>query len=62
MNVSMQIFWNMVSKDQPDEVLKATVGVVDVRDVAKAHVMALQKEVAGGHRIIVSNSKHPDSR
>ena len=30
---------------------------IDVRDVALAHVLALQKEEAGGERIIISSGK-----
>ena len=30
---------------------------IDVRDVALAHVLALQKEGAGGERIIISSGK-----
>lgn len=30
---------------------------VDVRDVAEAHALALEKEAAGGERIIISKGK-----
>lgn len=41
------------------QALKAKVSSwVDVRDVAEAHVRALLKQEAGGHRIIVSAGNH----
>jgi len=37
-----------------DEALEAGSSYVDVRDLAQAHVKAIQKEKAAGERIIIS--------
>ena len=34
---------------------------IDVRDVSEAHVLALEKEAAGGERIIISGGKSSTS-
>ncbi|EAU83930.1 hypothetical protein CC1G_10335 [Coprinopsis cinerea okayama7 len=57
LNSSMVHFWvNVISTDTPKtkEGLSFAASWVDVRDVAQGHVLALQKEAAGGERIILS--------
>ncbi|EFI27543.1 D-lactaldehyde dehydrogenase [Coprinopsis cinerea okayama7 len=57
LNSSMQGFWdNVISVDSPKswEALSFGASWVDVRDVALSHVLALEKEEAGGQRIILS--------
>ena len=41
--------------DNPDSMLVGSYSYIDVRDVALAHVVALEKEEAAGQRIIVSD-------
>ncbi|KAF8956235.1 D-lactaldehyde dehydrogenase [Flammula alnicola] len=55
LNVSLDIWFNMVFTEKPDAVLKSTHGYVHVKDIAAAHVIALEKEAAGGERIIVAS-------
>ncbi|PSR87356.1 hypothetical protein PHLCEN_2v5173 [Hermanssonia centrifuga] len=57
LNTSMLDWWSSVVKGRKDNETLASVGseYVDVRDIALAHVLALQKEAAGGHRIIISS-------
>jgi len=43
-----------VFREKGDKVLMTTYGYVQVQDAAAARVMALQKEAAGGERIIIS--------
>ena len=50
------MFFKPISSEQ--ELLRGT-GWVDVRDVAEAHVVALEKEEGGDERIIVSASSVP---
>lgn len=45
----------LINNRQPD----AYVTVVDVRDIARAHVNALAKEEASGERFIIANDKEP---
>ncbi|TFK38822.1 D-lactaldehyde dehydrogenase [Crucibulum laeve] len=58
LNASLQIFYAHVFSPtyspKSEEALKASTSWVDVRDVADAHIMALQKEKASGHRFIIS--------
>ncbi|KAG2007013.1 D-lactaldehyde dehydrogenase [Coprinopsis cinerea AmutBmut pab1-1] len=59
LNASMALWWDVVaSKDAPtiSKSLPVSKGSswVDVRDVAQAHVLALENEKAGGERIIVA--------
>ncbi|EJT96899.1 D-lactaldehyde dehydrogenase [Dacryopinax primogenitus] len=55
LNASVQILYDAVLTPMTGEVLYQFMGSwVDVRDVALAHALALQKEEAGGERIIVS--------
>ncbi|PPQ69915.1 LOW QUALITY PROTEIN: hypothetical protein CVT25_002473 [Psilocybe cyanescens] len=51
---SIQFWYEYMSLEQPEENLKMTCVYVDVRDIAAAHVEALKKQGAAGHRIIVS--------
>ncbi|KAF8959881.1 D-lactaldehyde dehydrogenase [Flammula alnicola] len=55
LNVSLDIWFNMVFAEKPDAVLKSTHGYVHVKDIAAAHVIALEREAAGGERIIVAS-------
>ncbi|KAH6904334.1 D-lactaldehyde dehydrogenase, partial [Coprinopsis sp. MPI-PUGE-AT-0042] len=50
---SVKFFWNFVVSDtpKPREALGGHATWVDVRDLAEAHVLALEKEKAGGERI-----------
>uniref|UniRef100_A0A8H7XUH4 NAD-dependent epimerase/dehydratase domain-containing protein n=1 Tax=Psilocybe cubensis TaxID=181762 RepID=A0A8H7XUH4_PSICU len=50
---SLQYWLHHACKAQPDDVLCDTMGFVDVHDVVAAHVAALEKEEAGGERIIL---------
>lgn len=36
---------------------KVCLGLVDVRDVAKAHVLALEKKESNGHRILITHKQ-----
>ncbi|KAF8874571.1 NAD-P-binding protein [Gymnopilus junonius] len=56
MNASMKnFFWDMITKEMPDDVLQDTFSFVDVRDVADAHVLALKIAKAAGERIVIAN-------
>ncbi|KAH9487420.1 Putative NADPH-dependent methylglyoxal reductase GRP2 [Psilocybe cubensis] len=52
---SVQVWYEFVAMDQPEEYLQATLSYVDIGDVTLAHVEALKKEAAGGQRIILSS-------
>jgi nucleoside-diphosphate-sugar epimerase len=56
LNTSVKSWWDNVVSDKPKtkETLAFASSWVDVRDLADAHVLALEKEAAGGERIIVS--------
>ncbi|THG95051.1 hypothetical protein EW026_g6529 [Hermanssonia centrifuga] len=56
LNSSMHDWWSSVVKGRRDNIFLATIGSawIDVRDLAQAHVLGIQKENAGGNRIIVS--------
>ncbi|PSS37211.1 hypothetical protein PHLCEN_2v944 [Hermanssonia centrifuga] len=56
LNTSMLEWFNNVVKRKRDDEFLASIGTawVDVRDLALAHVLALQKEAAGGNRFIIS--------
>jgi nucleoside-diphosphate-sugar epimerase len=54
LNASLEGWFNMVFKEQPEGALKGTYGYVHVEDISQAHILVLQKEEAGGERIIVS--------
>ncbi|KDR70025.1 hypothetical protein GALMADRAFT_255392 [Galerina marginata CBS 339.88] len=56
LNTSLQTWYDMVVAETPKtkETLSASNSWVDVRDTALAHVLALEKEEAGGERIITS--------
>ena len=55
----MKFWWDAVVGHlfPPEMALNGSQSWIDVRDVALAHVLALQKEEAGGERIIVSSGK-----
>ena len=62
---TQQLWWNKVIDIPSEGLTKEALGVkgghtwVDVRDLAEAHVRALEKEEAGGERIITSGGEHP---
>ncbi|PSS37994.1 hypothetical protein PHLCEN_2v177 [Hermanssonia centrifuga] len=57
LNSSNLDWWDAVVKGKKDDKFLATMGMewIDVRDVALAHILSLQKEAAGGNRCIVSS-------
>ncbi|KZV66765.1 NAD-P-binding protein [Peniophora sp. CONT] len=59
LNTSMVDLYNTITGKKTAEVLTGPGNAyVDVRDVARAHVLAIQKDDAGGQRIIVSAGSH----
>jgi nucleoside-diphosphate-sugar epimerase len=56
LNVSLAMFWDAVLSDAPKtrEALSVAWPFCDVRDLAEAHVLALEKQNAGGERILVT--------
>lgn len=54
LNTSLEAWFNAIFLDQPEARLKGTYGYIHVEDLALAHVTCMQKENAGGKRIIVS--------
>ncbi|KAF9482967.1 D-lactaldehyde dehydrogenase [Pholiota conissans] len=54
LNISLKIWFNLISTEKDDQVLGSTHGFIHPKDIAGAHVLALKKEAAGGHRIIVA--------
>lgn len=56
LNTSLQFYWMSVIADVPRtrEQLTAAVPFADVRDMAEAHVLALEKEKAAGERIFIT--------
>ncbi|KAG6880899.1 hypothetical protein C0993_003801, partial [Termitomyces sp. T159_Od127] len=56
LNTSLRLWYDVVVVGgQPEEFLKTGLAFIDVRDVAEAHTLALEKEAAGGERIIISS-------
>jgi hypothetical protein len=57
LNTSLQIWYEMVVADssKTKEALSESNSWVDVRDTALGHVLALEKDAAGGQRIITSS-------
>ena len=56
MNNTVQSFYGVMFNDLPKEQTYWTdINWVDVRDVALAHVLAMEKAEAAGERFIVSN-------
>ena len=57
------MWYDVVTKDTPPRTKEFLAGTssgwVDVRDAALGHVLALEKEGAGGERIITSAGKPP---
>ncbi|KAF8999630.1 hypothetical protein BDQ17DRAFT_1308413 [Cyathus striatus] len=60
LNTSLKAWYEIVVKNVPGTKasLEASNAWIDVRDVAEAHVRALEKETAGGERIIVSAGEY----
>ncbi|KAH6904519.1 D-lactaldehyde dehydrogenase [Coprinopsis sp. MPI-PUGE-AT-0042] len=60
LNLSLAIFWNSVMSDAPKtrEKLATAIPLGDVADIAEAHVLALEKEKAGGERILVTTGEY----
>ncbi|KAH6903136.1 D-lactaldehyde dehydrogenase [Coprinopsis sp. MPI-PUGE-AT-0042] len=59
LNGSMQVWWNLIIAPLPNSLpaqLFITTNAiwVDVRDIADAHILSLEKEAAGGERILVN--------
>jgi nucleoside-diphosphate-sugar epimerase len=61
-NDSNAMFTKIFQNPQPDAYLSSNIALVDVRDVSIAHIIALQKEEAGGERFIISgwDENHQD--
>ncbi|THG93230.1 hypothetical protein EW026_g7951, partial [Hermanssonia centrifuga] len=57
LNSSNLDWWDAVVKGKKDDAFLANMGLewIDVRDLALAHILSLQKEAAGGNRFIVSS-------
>lgn len=55
-NTSMADFYNTLLKGAKDDKTLATLGScwIDVRDLALAHILAIEKQEAGGNRFLVS--------
>ncbi|CAA7269673.1 unnamed protein product [Cyclocybe aegerita] len=60
LNSSLQTWYDLVVSESPKdkETLGQSAGWVDVRDTALAHVLALEKEAAGGERILITSGVH----
>ena len=61
LNTSLQIWYEKVVADSPKtkEALSESNTWVDVRDTALGHVLALEKDAAGGQRIVTaSGARH----
>ena len=56
LNTSVRQWYDAVLGNNQDETFLKSQGstYIDVRDVAEAHTLALEKEAAGGERIIIS--------
>ncbi|KAJ7590474.1 D-lactaldehyde dehydrogenase [Mycena floridula] len=54
LNLSLQQFFSIVVLGEMTAQLSVGNSWVDVRDVAEAHILALEKEAAGGERFIIS--------
>ncbi|KAH6918144.1 D-lactaldehyde dehydrogenase [Coprinopsis sp. MPI-PUGE-AT-0042] len=56
MNESLKFFWDNVISEVPktQQEIEMIINWVDVRDLADAHILAMEKEAAGGERIIIS--------
>jgi nucleoside-diphosphate-sugar epimerase len=60
LNTSLMFFWMNIVSDAPKtrEQLGTPSVFADVRDLADAHVLALEKEKAGGERIFICVGSH----
>ena len=47
-----------ILRGEQNPVPKSTIGIVDVRDVARAHVLCITERKAKGHRFITQNGSH----
>jgi len=57
LNTSVNIFYKVLKGDKTDDELAAHAGCwIDVRDLAQAHMRAIQVEEAGGSRYVLSTS------
>jgi len=57
LNESVHLFWESINKPQSKEMLSATgFNYVDVRDVALAHIRALEIPAAGGERFTLNKA------
>ena len=56
LNTSMKVWYEKIVGDTPKtkEELSESYSYVDVRDTALGHVLALEKDAAGGERIITA--------
>ncbi|KAG5351252.1 hypothetical protein C0989_007228 [Termitomyces sp. Mn162] len=55
LGTSLRLWYDVVVVGgQTEDFLKTGLAFIDVRDVAEAHVLALENEAAGGERIIIS--------
>jgi nucleoside-diphosphate-sugar epimerase len=55
----MRIWWNLLVAPLPDSLdaqlfINSNAAWIDVRDIADAHVASIEKEAAGGERMIVT--------
>jgi hypothetical protein len=57
LNTTLQMWYEKVIADSPQtkEALSESNSWVDVRDTALGHVLALEKDAAGGQRILTSS-------
>ncbi|KAF5311861.1 hypothetical protein D9619_003774 [Psilocybe cf. subviscida] len=58
LNASLALWYVVMSTPKPKELLAGSYLWIDVRDVALAHVLALEEPEAGGERIIVSAASY----
>ncbi|CAI5757705.1 unnamed protein product [Candida verbasci] len=54
LNTSSEILNGLIKLNSNDEIPDATAWFIDVRDVAKAHLVAFEKEEAAGQRLILA--------
>ena len=60
MGIALERWYQLVVADTPKtkETLADSQGWADVRDTALGHVLALEKDAAGGERIFTINGMH----
>jgi hypothetical protein len=56
MNESLKFFWDNVISDvpKPQQERERIFNWVDVRDLADAHILAMENDAAGGQRFLVT--------